>query len=632
MIDRDFIELQAALAGDYSLERELGRGGMGIVYLAREVQLDRYVAVKVLPQSLAIQPEVRERFLREARLAASLSHPHIVPIHRVGESRGFVFFAMGYVNGETLGERLRSRGPLPPSSAARLLREVAWALSYAHSHGIVHRDIKPDNILIEAETGRAVVTDFGIAQGISEAATQGTGEVAGTAHYMSPEQARGEPIDGRSDFYSLGIVGYLALTGRLPIDAHTPSTLLIKQQNEDPTPLDPLAASAPGALVKAIERCLERLPEDRFPSGEALAEALDAASNVAMRTKIPVALRVWAQAKDPLDPVYVVWSGMFTLGFVGDLFGNGRVAVADLLTLAAFGALPIVPMALFHARKTYQVLSAGYTLRDLRMALGNWRQERREELAFDFEQAETTIAKRLRLTTFGFLTSIGVCAAIGVPHTLLGKLLLAGSIGGSVLSLLASNVLGVRLLGKSMRLRQTGGLRSKIWNSRLGEWAAKLLTPRKAKHSADLAYRPTEMALGVAALDLYKALPRAYRDNIPELPAIVDRLEAHATAARARIDELEAMAAGAGADLPANLLASREAANGELARAVRTLEALRLDLLRLHSGNQDLQPITTVLKSARELGEQLDRLTKADREVNERKRSIALDLNFHTPT
>jgi serine/threonine-protein kinase len=632
MIDRDFIELQAALAGDYSLERELGRGGMGIVYLAREVQLDRYVAVKVLPQSLAIQPEVRERFLREARLAASLSHPHIVPIHRVGESRGFVFFAMGYVNGETLGERLRSRGPLPASSAARLLREVAWALSYAHSHGIVHRDIKPDNILIEAETGRAVVTDFGIAQGISEAATQGTGEVAGTAHYMSPEQARGEPIDGRSDFYSLGIVGYLALTGRLPIDAHTPSTLLIKQQNEDPTPLDPLAASAPGALVKAIERCLERLPEDRFPSGEALAEALDAASNVAMRTKIPVALRVWAQAKDPLDPVYVVWSGMFTLGFVGDLFGNGRVAVADLLTLAAFGALPIVPMALFHARKTYQVLSAGYTLRDLRMALGNWRQERREELAFDFEQAETTIAKRLRLTTFGFLTSIGVCAAIGVPHTLLGKLLLAGSIGGSVLSLLASNVLGVRLLGKSMRLRQTGGLRSKIWNSRLGEWAAKLLTPRKAKHSADLAYRPTEMALGVAALDLYKALPRAYRDNIPELPAIVDRLEAHATAARARIDELEAMAAGAGADLPANLLASREAANGELARAVRTLEALRLDLLRLHGGNQDLQPITTVLKSARELGEQLDRLTKADREVNERKRSIALDLNFHTPT
>ena len=632
MIDRDFIELQAALAGDYSLERELGRGGMGVVYLAREVQLDRYVAVKVLPQSLAMQPEVRERFLREARLAASLSHPHVVPIHRVGESRGFVFFAMGYVNGETLGERLRSRGPLPPSSAARLLREVAWALSYAHSHGIVHRDIKPDNILIEAETGRAVVTDFGIARGISEAAALDSGEVAGTAHYMSPEQARGEPIDGRSDFYSLGVVGYLALTGRLPIDAPTVSQFLIKQQNEDATPLARLAPSAPVALAKAIDRCLRRNPDDRFASGEALAEALDAASALPTKARIPVALRVWTQARDPLDPVYLAWTGVFTLGFVGSVVGSGRAGIAGLLAIAAFGALPAIPITLFHARKTYQALSAGYTLRDLRVALAAWRQERREELLFEFEETESRGAKLLRLLTYGFLGATAACTVVGVPHSMFGKLLVIGSVGGSVLSLLTSNVLGVRLISTKLRARQIGGIRSKIWNSRLGEWAAKLLTPRKARHSADLAYRPTEMALGVAALDLYKALPRAYRDNIPELPAIVDRLEAHATAARARIDELEAMAAGAGADLPADLLASREAANGELARAVRTLEALRLDLLRLHGGNQDLQPITTVLKSARELGEQLDRLTKADREVNERKRSIALDLNFHTPT
>src|ERR1043165_9771976 len=192
MHDAEFISLQEALAGEYSLERELGRGGMGIVYLAREVQLDRHVAIKVLPQSLALQPDVRERFLREARLAASLSHPHIVPIYRVGEARGFVFFVMGYVDGETLGDRLRSRGPLPPSSVTRLLREVTWALSYAHRHGIVHRDIKPDNILIETETGRALVTDFGIAQGLNERSLDESGAVAGTAHYMSPEQALGE--------------------------------------------------------------------------------------------------------------------------------------------------------------------------------------------------------------------------------------------------------------------------------------------------------------------------------------------------------------------------------------------------------------------------------------------------------
>ena len=128
----DFVDLQAALAGEYSLERELGRGGMGIVYLARDVQLDRDVAIKVLPAHLAQVRESRERFVREARTAAALSHPHIVPIHRVGEAGGFVFFVMSYVEGETLGERLRTRGPLPPADATRVLREVAWALAYAH--------------------------------------------------------------------------------------------------------------------------------------------------------------------------------------------------------------------------------------------------------------------------------------------------------------------------------------------------------------------------------------------------------------------------------------------------------------------------------------------------------------------
>src|ERR1051325_10841696 len=170
----EFLALQVALAGEYSLQRELGRGGMGIVYLARDVQLDRDVAIKVLPAHLAHDAGARDRFIREARTAAGLSHPHIVPIHRVGEVASrhpehregarFVFFVMSYVEGETLGERLRTKGPLPPAEAARVMREVAWALAYAHGRGIVHRDVKPDNILLEAGTGRALVTDFGIAQ------------------------------------------------------------------------------------------------------------------------------------------------------------------------------------------------------------------------------------------------------------------------------------------------------------------------------------------------------------------------------------------------------------------------------------------------------------------------------------
>src|SRR5688500_9043709 len=224
----EFLELQAALAGEYSIHRELGRGGMGIVYLARDVQLDRDVAIKVLPLHLAQIPASRERFLREARTAAGLSHPHVVPIHRVGEASGFVFFVMSLVEGETLGERLRTRGPLPPADATRILREVAWAIAYAHGRGIVHRDVKPDNILLEAGSGRALVTDFGIAHTEDAVATD-PGKIMGTAHFMSPQQAAGESIDGRSDIYSLGVVGYLAVSGRLPFESSNLPALLVKQ-------------------------------------------------------------------------------------------------------------------------------------------------------------------------------------------------------------------------------------------------------------------------------------------------------------------------------------------------------------------------------------------------------------------
>jgi serine/threonine-protein kinase len=168
--DHVFLEVQSALAGRYWLERELGRGGIGIVYLAREVRLDRPVAIKLLPPARAGDPRLRERFLHEARTAAKLSHPHIIPIFTVEEVGAFVFFAMAYVEGETLTERVRRRGPLPPSEAARVLREIAWALAYAHSQGLVHRDVKPDNVVLERATGRALVMDFGIAGEVRGAA------------------------------------------------------------------------------------------------------------------------------------------------------------------------------------------------------------------------------------------------------------------------------------------------------------------------------------------------------------------------------------------------------------------------------------------------------------------------------
>ena len=181
----DLLALQEALAGRYFLERELGRGGMGAVYLARDVALDRMVAIKVLPPELAASPDLRARFLREARTAAQLSHPHIVPIHAVEEHAATVLFVMGYVDGETLGERVRRTGPLPPGEAMRVMQEVAWALAHAHARGVVHRDVTPDNILLDRETGRAMVTDFGIARA-SEAHTPAGGTVIGNPSIHEP--------------------------------------------------------------------------------------------------------------------------------------------------------------------------------------------------------------------------------------------------------------------------------------------------------------------------------------------------------------------------------------------------------------------------------------------------------------
>lgn len=270
--------LGAALATQYELVRELGRGGMGVVYLAREVSLDREVAIKVLPPDLARDPVLRQRFLREARTAAQLSHPNIVPIHRADEAAGHPFFAMGYVEGESLAERVRARGPLAAGDAVRILREVAWALAYAHARGVVHRDVKAENILLDRATGRAVVTDFGIARDARTATSlTETGMVMGSVHYMSPEQVAGEAVDGRSDLYSLGVVGFLVLAGRLPFDDAAATRVLVRHATEAAPELRSVAPDVPPRLAQVIQRCLAKDPGERYPTGEALAEALEQA-------------------------------------------------------------------------------------------------------------------------------------------------------------------------------------------------------------------------------------------------------------------------------------------------------------------------------------------------------------------
>ena len=267
----DVRSLERAIIGRYALERELGRGGMGVVLLARDLSLERPVALKLLPAMLAAQPVLRERFLREARTAAGLSHPHIVPIHAVEEREGIVFIAMAFVDGETLAERVRRAGPLPPREVARILREVAWALAYAHGRSIVHRDIKPENILIERGSGRAMVTDFGIARPTGGVAAPERltleGQLLGTAAFMSPEQGAGEVVDGRSDLYALGGVGFYALTGRAPFEATSLEAILVARFTRAAPPVASARPDVPSALASMIDQCLAREPADRFPSG-----------------------------------------------------------------------------------------------------------------------------------------------------------------------------------------------------------------------------------------------------------------------------------------------------------------------------------------------------------------------------
>jgi serine/threonine-protein kinase len=266
----------AAVGDLYLIGNEVGRGGMAVVYAAEDVRLQRKVALKVLPPDLAFRPDVRERFVREAQTAARLNHPHIVPIYAVHEVQGLVCFAMSLVEGESLAARIVREGRPSFGFVANVLEQMADALAYAHASGVVHRDIKPDNVLLDRDSGRAMVTDFGIARAAETGSrlTQ-TGIAVGTPAFMSPEQAMGDKeVDGRSDLYSVGVIGYLMLTGKLPFEAASTPAMLMKHVSETPPSLRAYRPDAPRVLVEIVERCLAKKPADRWESALQLRDTL----------------------------------------------------------------------------------------------------------------------------------------------------------------------------------------------------------------------------------------------------------------------------------------------------------------------------------------------------------------------
>ena len=527
----DVIALERAVAGRYALERELGRGGMGVVFLARDLSLDRLVALKMLPALLAAQPLLRERFLREARTAAGLSHPHIVPIHAVEEHDGIAFIAMAYVDGETLADRVRRTGPLPPHEVARILREVAWALAYAHGRGIVHRDIKPDNIMIERGSGRAMVTDFGIARarsgpGVTDRLTL-EGQLLGTASFMSPEQGAGEHVDGRSDLYSLGSVGFYALTGRAPFEATTLEAILVARFTRAAPAVASIRPDVPTALAATIDRCLAREPHDRFASGEAVADALSEGTGVAGTQEVAPPVRSFLRNAEQ-----TLWLASLVVVFTL-IYGLPTTRrVVPLLIGIAFG-VSVVSIDLF--RRARELLGEGFDAGDVRRGFAIEKQAHAEEMRRLYDARRTAARRRLgrrawAVFAVGVVVRVILQAVLGHSNRSHWKLLLPAMIAADI-SNTVSLVIGLNASPRAER--RMFRLAAWMWQTRFARAFFTLAgigrhRPEKrgrASNSDTPSYRLIDLA------------PAAVRESYPDLPDLLKRLDA--TQAGLRLREAE---------------------------------------------------------------------------------------------
>jgi eukaryotic-like serine/threonine-protein kinase len=623
----EFIGIQAVLAGRYSLQRELGRGGMGIVYLAHDVALERPVALKLLQPQLAGQPVLRQRFLTEARTAAKLSHPNIIPIHAVEQVGDLVFFVMAFVDGETLGERIRRKGPVPPSELARILREVGWGLAYAHAQGVLHRDVKADNIMLERGSGRALVVDFGIARVARPGGVTGAGEILGTPEYMSPEQANGEVADQRSDIYSLGVVAFYALSGRLPFEGANAGAVLAKLLTQPAPSLTASVQGLPAKLADAVDRCLAKDPAARFASAEELADVAGAA--LAARREAPLPVQMFTRKGTELTQnlVFVTYlqGALVFFGTLASLVPGG-LGVNVLFGLAGISAVADPFLLVGMVGQIRALLKSGYTPEDV---LAGWSRELQSDQEERAAEHGRTPGPLERISRWAFplgVTASIVSTALHMPFAF--WLDVAGWFGiffgvAGLWRYDGRTALSRRLLGRFLR-------------SRLGRWACGLagIGLNRAALASLATHRPTELGIGMAVEALFEALPRETRTQLAELPSVVRRLEADATKMREQVESLNDAAAKAGrdlrrlpsqpgadalldrrGDLERQLVEARDAARQRLADAVTALERIRLDLLRLTAGAGSVNSITLDLVEARALNGEVDRLLEAHTEV-----------------
>ncbi len=613
----------AALEHQYRIECEIGRGGMSVVYRARDLRLNRAVAIKVLPPELAYDAAVASRFTREAQMSAQLSHPHIVPIYDVGERDGLAYFVMALVSGGNLASILEQHPLRPVDDVRRLLAEVADALGYAHLRGVVHRDVKADNILLDADSGRAMVTDFGIARAV-EGATRLTltGIAVGTPTYMSPEQALGErDVDGRSDIYSLGVLGYQMLTGRVPFTAGNQMALLLKHVSEAPRPITEFRPEAPRALCEIIERAMMKAPEDRWPTASAMRDALRESTN-------SNAAPVWrAETREP-----VRYTSPVPRGRRAQSPRRGSNAVAPVAVGPVVGSNGVILEPAHLAALTSE------QRQDLRLWGGR------------VALIDRVIAmRRYTWLTVG-LSAISLFALGGAPD-----------VPPLVFGPLIPFYMWFRVRRRAISLRASGLKMRRVFNAATARAVMRAYMPQTSdKQLAKLAPRevlesPRASAIRravedrAAIMDLLNTLSKADRALLPEIEPTVDALVArvaHLVQLLYRLDgdidpslipELDTRIAGARLDQSSDgqrrlaLLQRQRDTAEELTRRhaalTRQIESaglalgnLRLDLIKLRSSGLEAMPGASsagVTQEARALSRQIALALEAAAEVGE---------------
>ena len=565
--------------------------------LAHDLELHRQVAIKVLPPDLAALPELRERFLRETRTAAGFNHPNIVSVYAVEQVDGLFCLIMEYVEGETLTQRVRRGGPLSAPEAVRLLEETGWALAYAHSRGVVHRDVKPDNILIERATGRALITDFGIAR--TATAVDGltrVGEVIGTPQFMSPEQAAGEELDGRSDLYALGVVAFFALSGRLPFQAPSTQALLALHLTQPAPALGSLRSDVPPELCEVVHRCLAKSPDQRFPGGEALVSAVEA-----LRITKPVvapAIRLFHQQATQVVRMVLVLAALGAATLPRFAAGDRLIEVAVLLAMI-WG----LHLSLHHRARF--LLRQGFSFGDVKAGFQTIAQEGAAARAQLRNSGEDMRRHWRRLRVAAVTGILGLVA--GVSATLWMRApgadgAMAITVPGLITVVFSAIMLSLAIVSfitDPVREPRLERLSAWIWRGAPGRLLFRLagrglgLDPQATGRAAD----PGATA-ATGTMQLLDALPTTDRRKLGHARDRIARLEAEADALARRtrdlergLQDLQQPVGGDAAVIPVR----REEVGQELEGARREallrrsavldqLEAVRLQLIRLRSG------------------------------------------------